>query len=163
MRKYLLSLLLILSIGSIASAQQSGNYAGGSTGYPHIIAAHYGFAELFGSDIDLRLSASFSLQNVSGMAATGGTLTGDALFHFRSGGLSAPYAGGGLTLGIGSVAGGASGFMWDIHGLGGYQYQLNPDLSAFGELSVGFRSYHAGGHSLSGLGLGLRVGANYYF
>ncbi len=164
MRKYLLSLLLILSIGSIASAQQSGNYAGAGLGYPYIVSAHYGFADMLGNNLDLRVAGGMHMYTFSSFA-----VSGDVIYHFRNvDPVSAPYAGGGLTLafGGGSALGVSySGFMWNVHGLGGYQYRFDPSWSVFGELQLGYSSWSVGSsiYSFSGLSAGTRIGVNYYF
>lgn len=161
MRKFLIGLLLIIAASSAASAQ-SNNYFGASTGLPLTLNVHYGFADMFGPDMDLRILGRLHFGGGFGLSAAG-----DFIYHFRDAAqLSAPYAGGGAGLGI-FGASGASAFMWDIHGLAGYQHRINQDWSVFGELNLGLGvvGVAVAGASASAVGVtyAVRLGGSYFF
>jgi hypothetical protein len=170
LRKFLIGFLFVIVTGSMAAAQSS-NYVGLSTGLPLTLNAHYGAADVFGQNTDLRILGRVQFIGVFGLSAVA-----DVIHHFRDqGSLSAPYAGGGVGAGFATASSGGmsvSAVMWDIHGLGGYLHQIDEAWGVFGEMNLGVGVVGVGvadsaGNTVSAGGVGityaLRLGVNYSF
>lgn len=170
LRKLLIGLLVVVAAGSAAFAQNR-NYIGASTGVPLALNVHYGFADMFGVNTDLRVIGRVQFIGAFGLAAVA-----DAIHHFRTDSLSAPYAGGGVSAGFATASSGATSVaavMWDIHGLGGYQHRIDDNWAVFGELNLGVGSVGVAvvdgrtGQAASAGGVGVtyavRLGASYHF
>ena len=160
----------MVAAGSAGFAQ-NGNYVGASTGVPLAVNFHYGFADVFGANTDVRVIARLQFINAFGLSAVA-----DVIHYFRTDSLSAPYAGGGLAAGFATASSGgttASAVMWDVHGLAGYQHRINPEWSVFGELNLGVGSYglavadsrsgQAAAGGVVAATYAVRLGVNYYF
>lgn len=169
-RKFVVGLILVLGMGSIAAAQ-GGHYFGVSTGVPLTVNAHYGAVDLFGQDTDLRITGRVQFLGAFGISAAA-----DVIHNFRSAGSrSAPYAGGGVGAGFATATSGNTSVavvIWHVHGLGGYSHQIDEAWSVFGELNLGLGAIGVGaadsrGNTASAGGVGvtyaLRIGANYAF
>lgn len=163
MRKYVIALLAVITLGAGPAFAQSGSWAGASVGYPFGVGVHYGMEDLFAPNLDLRVGA-----RVDFIGAFGITLSGDLLYNLDL--ADDPnvnvYTGGGVNAGFVSVLG-ASVFIVDLHGLFGAEYMFTPQWGAFGEAQLGFGmvgvSGLGGAGTAWGLTYGVRLGANYHF
>ncbi|MBF6593677.1 MAG: hypothetical protein IVW51_04410 [Thermaceae bacterium] len=149
MKKLIVGLIAVFAL-SLASAQNFGVYAGFS--YPFSGS----FGVVFNSN-PVRYSAGivfpFGVEGaVDYMIGTGPLGTAPGLNY---------YFGAGATLDAFFAAGGFFGDVF-IHGLGGLQYQLSPQMALFGELqlgpAIGFGTAFGGFGSGFGFGFGSKVG-----
>ncbi len=144
--------VLMLSFGSAFA--QSGQWIGGSTGFPLGITLHYGIEDLLAPDLDLRINLNAVTFNLSTFSVTGGV---DALYNLNletEGDLPLDvYVGGGLNVGV--SLGASTGIGLGARGLAGVEYGLTDQFSLFGELQVGL--------GIPLLQPGLVVGLNYRF
>lgn len=164
MRKFLIALLAVSTLGAGSAFAQSGSWVGASLGYPFGATIHYGMEDLFVPDLDLRVAGAIHF-----IGAFGVTFVADALYNLDLGGdpnLGA-YAGGGIGLGF-ATAGGVSALVGDLHGLFGIEYRFSQQWGVYGEASLGYgtalAANTAGAYaSVWGLVPGIRLGVNYHF
>ena len=151
MKRYLVALLAVIGLSS-ASAQ-SDPFLGGAFNLEFVgggtyvsLDAHYGDYGLFDSigargTVGLGLSPAIYLK-----------LAGDVLIPFEvDSNEITPYAGAGFGL----ITRG--GTIFNIHGLGGAEFEVSDQIGLFGEISPAL--YISGG---TAFGVGLRFGANYH-
>ena len=163
-----------LAISAEADALGTTSYAGGSLGLP-LLQGYYGLENGFaGADLRFRLA----LQPFFGFGISGGA---DLLFdlnRFGDDNEFTLYAGGGPSLnyfsrGFGPNDLGYSLFGFDLTGVGGVNYRLDPGISLFGEVGLGFGlAFVTSSNNLipdnSGIGglyvpIRLALGANFHF
>jgi len=188
MRKFLVTLIAVAALGSGAALAQ-GYWAGASTGYPFGVTLHFGIEDLLSPGVDLRVNLRGDLIRGS---STGVTYSGfavgvgaDVLYSLSDMVTDSPvlpYVGGGLMLGFVSGSAtttgsppqtaGIGGISYDIHGLVGAEYPINPTWGVFGEGQLGYGAAAAAAAdqfgnivsaSTSGLTFALRLGVNYHF
>lgn len=176
MRKFMITLLAIATLGAGSAFAQSGMWAGVSTGYPFGVAVHFGMEDLLSPGLDLRVSASgqFSGGGIGAFSYStfGVMLEGDVLYGLDLGAdpsLNA-YVGGGLGLGLLNVSGPSfsdSSLLWNVHGLFGAEYLFTPQWGLFGEVHLGFGggsfNYNGTPVNVGGFAPALRIGGNYHF
>lgn len=183
MRKVIVALIAVVSLGAGTAFAQSGYWAGASTGLPFGITLHFGMEEVFTPELDVR----FSLQGRSYGGRVAGetfsffvvTVGADALYNLdldADPNLSV-YVGGGLSLGLASGSTSPSnvshgGAAYDIHALAGAEYLVAPNWGIFGEGQLGYgvvagAAAAPGGTVVSatdsGATFALRLGVNYHF
>lgn len=163
MRKFMITLLAIATLGAGSAFAQSGMWAGLSTGYPFGVTLHFGLEDIGTPGLDVRANVGFGLVNGS-VSDSGVTVSysgnafsvgADALYNLDLG-LDAnvnTYVGGGLGIGFGSVTSASSGgttvdlsaanlglFTWELHALFGAEYMVTSEIGVFAELQLGYGS-----------------------
>lgn len=149
MKKLLIGLVAVFAL-SLASAQNFGVYAGFSYPFSGSIGA------VFNSD-PLRYSAGivfpFGIEVAADYMIGKGDLGSTPGLGY--------YFGAGATFDAFLAGGGFFGSVF-VHGLGGLQYQLNPQLALFGELqlgpAIGFGTAFGGFGTGFGFGFGSKFG-----
>ena len=151
MRKFLIALIAVVTLGAGTAFAQSGYFAGFSVGYPGA-AIHFGLEDVT-PNLDVRVNAGYNY------VGTGFALGLDALYGLAVDTGSTPidiYVGGGLGLGIGS------GFDLALNAFVGAEYRLvDLGFSAGGvflEVGPAIRVLPAFGFGVAG-----RLGFNYHF
>src|SRR5690554_4245398 len=129
MRKFLITLLAVVTLGAGSAFAQSGMWAGVSTGYPFGVTVHFGMEDLLGPNLDLRASATGAFWGAFGASVVSVLVNGDVLYGLDLGGdvnLNT-YVGGGVGIGFVSASGtgaSASTMLWNVRGLFGAEYLL---------------------------------------
>lgn len=164
MRKFLIALFAVATLGAGTAFAQSGYWAGLSTGFPFGVSLHFGMEDLLSPGIDVRFNVKGSTFGGAVQTATSTVLPAqtsptatysgfvfsvgaDVLYNLdlaTDPNLNA-YVGGGLDLGFASGSTtpgdtGIGGFVYDVHALGGAEYLITPEWGVFGEGQIGFGS-----------------------
>ncbi len=159
-----------LAVSAQAGPFGTTQYAGGSLGFP-LLQGYYGLQDAFlGGDLRFRLA----LQPLFGFNFVVGADSLHDITTFGDDDEFTLYAGGGPSIGYitGSVnTVGYNYFAFDVTGVGGVNYRLDPSISLFGELGLGLGFGFGGGvvagtqTSVGGLAIPIRLGlgANYHF
>ena len=152
MKRYLVVLLAVIGLSS-ASAQ-SDPFVGGSFDLSFVGGST--FVSLDAQAGDYGLFESFGGRATLGLGFTPGVylrLASDIIFPFTlENGDITPYAGGGFGL----ITRG--GTLFDIHALGGAEFEVADQFGLFGEVVPSL--FISGG---TAFGVGLRFGGNYHF
>lgn len=151
MRKFLIALIAVVTLGAGTAFAQSGYWAGFSVGYPGA-ALHFGLEDVT-PNLNVRVNAGYNY------IGTGFSLGLDALYDLAVDTGSTPidvYVGGGVGLGIGA------GFDLAVNAFVGAEYRL-ADLGlsqggVFLEVGPSFRVLPAFNFGVIG-----RLGFNYHF
>jgi hypothetical protein len=192
MRKFLVTLIAVATLGAGTALAQGGMWAGLSTGYPFGATLHFGMEDLISPGVDVRFNFRGNMVGDSaangGYTATWGGLAfgvgADVLYSLSDLAVDSPvepYVGGGLSLGLVSGSGtinpgntpfAVSGLGWDLHGLVGAEYIFADHFGVFGEGQLGYggaatAALDPTGHYIAQSGSGptfaLRLGVNYHF
>lgn len=123
---------IVLALAFLVGTVQAQNWIGLRTGYPLGVTIHYGIDDAFGVGTDGRISANLRVYGSSVDFGVG-------LDLLRTVAVEQPfllYLGGGPAIDFGS-----SGFLIDLHGLGGAEFVLSDldleELGVFAEFSLG--------------------------
>ncbi len=134
-----LLVFVVLFLGSAFA--QSGQYAGVSIGTP-FLQGYYGLEDALAPDVDARFRLSLGI-----FGGFGVSLGADALFDLSTldnAGLLQSYVGVGPSIGFGGSSSSYLGssysygyFDFDVTGLAGIKYALDPNINLFGEAGLG--------------------------
>lgn len=151
MKRMLASLMAALLLSAPAWAQSATEVVDPFIGGGLVVGLNYGgtaFSFQGGAD---NLLGPLALRGNLDINSGGGALLGvDILNYFVSNSELAPYAGGGIGVAL-------SGGGFALHGTGGLEYFVGPDIALFAELQPGVIP-----QSSSGFFVDLRFGANYH-